>query len=122
MPPVVSYLADKSDSLVLSFLLTFDPRALCPHLSKSEKESAHIANRRVLHPHGVWVMISPFYFPSAPSAGASSAAMIGGETGALKPAADTACTVLEVARCFLEEGLPDGRDIFLGILGMSGGK
>ena len=72
------------------------------------KESANIVNSSVLRPHGVWVVISPFNFPSALSAGPSSAAMIAGNTVVLKPATDTPYTVLEVVRCFLDAGLPDG--------------
>jgi len=72
------------------------------------RESANIVNRSVLRPHGAWVVISPFNFPSALSAGPSSAAMIAGNTVVLKPATDTPYTVLEVVRCFLDAGLPDG--------------
>jgi 1-pyrroline-5-carboxylate dehydrogenase len=72
------------------------------------RESANIANSSVLRPHGVWVVVSPFNFPSALSAGPSSAAMVAGNTVVLKPATDTPYTVLEVVRCFLDAGLPDG--------------
>jgi 1-pyrroline-5-carboxylate dehydrogenase len=72
------------------------------------KESANISNSSVLRPHGVWVVISPFNFPAALSAGPSSAALIAGNTVVLKPATDTPYTVLEVVRCFLDAGLPDG--------------
>jgi len=72
------------------------------------KESANISNSSVLRPHEVWVVISPFNFPSALSAGPSSAAMIAGNTVVLKPATDTPYTVLEVVRCFLDAGLPTG--------------
>jgi len=72
------------------------------------KESSNVANQSVLRPHGVWAVISPFNFPSALSAGPSSAAMIAGNTVVLKPATDTPYTVLEVVRCFLDAGLPDG--------------
>jgi 1-pyrroline-5-carboxylate dehydrogenase len=72
------------------------------------RESANISNRSILRPHGVWVIISPFNFPSSLSAGPSSAAMIAGNTVVLKPATDTPYTALEVVRCFLDAGLPDG--------------
>jgi 1-pyrroline-5-carboxylate dehydrogenase len=72
------------------------------------RESAHISNRSVLRPHGVWVVISPFNFPSALAAGPGSAAMMAGNTVVLKPATDTPYTALEVVRCFLDAGLPDG--------------
>jgi 1-pyrroline-5-carboxylate dehydrogenase len=72
------------------------------------RESANISNASVLRPHGVWVVISPFNFPSSLSAGPSSAAMIAGNTVVLKPATDTPYTASEVVRCFLDAGLPDG--------------
>jgi 1-pyrroline-5-carboxylate dehydrogenase len=72
------------------------------------KESANISNNSVLRPYGVWVVISPFNFPAALSAGPGSAAMIAGNTVVLKPATDTPYTALEVVRCFVDAGLPEG--------------
>jgi 1-pyrroline-5-carboxylate dehydrogenase len=72
------------------------------------KESPKHSNTSVLRPYGVWVVISPFNFPFALAGGPSGAALVAGNTVVFKPATDTAYTGLEVARCFLDAGLPEG--------------
>jgi 1-pyrroline-5-carboxylate dehydrogenase len=72
------------------------------------RESANVTNRSVLRPHGVWVVISPFNFPSALSGGPCGAALVAGNTVVLKPASATPYTVYELARCFYDAGLPAG--------------
>ncbi|HXH28307.1 MAG TPA: aldehyde dehydrogenase family protein [Candidatus Polarisedimenticolia bacterium] len=75
-----------------------------PMQTLSEKE----ANRDVLRPYGVWVIISPFNFPMALSGGPSSGALLGGNTVILKPASDAPLTGYRLAECYREAGLPDG--------------
>jgi 1-pyrroline-5-carboxylate dehydrogenase len=68
------------------------------------RESANVTNRSILRPHGVWVVISPFNFPSALSGGPCGAALVAGNTVVLKPASATPYTVCEVARCVYDAG------------------
>ncbi len=62
----------------------------------------------VLRPYGVWVVISPFNFPMALSAGPSGGALVAGNTVVLKPASDTPWTGSWLQRCMAEAGLPAG--------------
>jgi 1-pyrroline-5-carboxylate dehydrogenase len=66
------------------------------------------SNTSVLRPYGVWVVISPFNFPSALTGGPAGAALVAGNTVVMKPASDTPWTVRLLAECLLEAGLPDG--------------
>ncbi len=61
-----------------------------------------------LKPYGVWVVISPFNFPTALSGGPLAAALITGNTVVLKPASDTPWSVRLLVDCFRDGGFPDG--------------
>lgn len=65
-------------------------------------------NFSVLRPHGVWLVISPFNFPSALTGGPVGAALVAGNTVVMKPATDTPWVVRLLAECFRDAGLPDG--------------
>ncbi len=65
-------------------------------------------NVSVLRPYGVWLVISPFNFPTALSGGPTGAALVTGNTVVLKPASDTPWTVRMLTECFRDAGLPDG--------------
>lgn len=65
-------------------------------------------NVSVLRPYGVWVVISPFNFPAALTAGPAGAALLAGNCVVMKPATDTPWTVRLLAECFLAGGLPNG--------------
>jgi 1-pyrroline-5-carboxylate dehydrogenase len=65
-------------------------------------------NLSVLRPYGVWLVISPFNFPTALTAGPAGAALVSGNTIVMKPATDTPWSVRLLAECFREAGLPDG--------------
>ncbi|MGB9673305.1 MAG: L-glutamate gamma-semialdehyde dehydrogenase [Anaerolineales bacterium] len=65
-------------------------------------------NISVLRPYGVWLVISPFNFPTALSGGPTAAALVAGNTVILKPATDTPWSVRLLAECFYEAGLPEG--------------
>ncbi|MDP9363141.1 MAG: aldehyde dehydrogenase family protein [Chloroflexota bacterium] len=65
-------------------------------------------NRSVLRPFGVWAVLAPFNFPHALSAGMSSGALVAGNTVVYKPASATPIAGYELARCFLDAGLPGG--------------
>jgi 1-pyrroline-5-carboxylate dehydrogenase len=65
-------------------------------------------NVSVLRPYGVWLVISPFNFPSALTMGPTGAALVTGNTVVMKPASDTPWTVRLMAECLRDAGLPDG--------------
>jgi 1-pyrroline-5-carboxylate dehydrogenase len=65
-------------------------------------------NRSVLRPYGVWLVISPFNFPSALTGGPAGAALAAGNTIVMKPATDTPWVVRLLAECFRDGELPDG--------------
>lgn len=71
-------------------------------------ESPRHRNTSLLRPYGVWVVISPFNFPFALAGGPCGAALVTGNTVVFKPASDTPFAGFEVARCFLDAGLPEG--------------
>ncbi len=65
-------------------------------------------NLSVLRPYGVWLVISPFNFPTALTGGPVGAALVSGNTVVMKPATDTPWIVRLLAECFRDAGLPDG--------------
>lgn len=66
------------------------------------------SNTSVMRPYGVWLIISPFNFPSALTGGPAGAALVAGNTVVIKPASDTPWVVRFLVDCFNEAGLPDG--------------
>jgi 1-pyrroline-5-carboxylate dehydrogenase len=65
-------------------------------------------NISVLRPYGVWLVISPFNFPTALTGGPVGAALVSGNTVVMKPATDTPWIVRLLAECFRDAGLPEG--------------
>ncbi|HEY3312314.1 MAG TPA: aldehyde dehydrogenase family protein [Anaerolineales bacterium] len=65
-------------------------------------------NISVLRPYGVWLVVSPFNFPTALTGGPAGAALAAGNTIVMKPATDTPFIVRLLADCFRDAGLPDG--------------
>ena len=65
-------------------------------------------NFSVLRPYGVWLVISPFNFPTALTGGPVGSALVTGNTVVIKPATDTPWVVRLLAECFRDAGLPDG--------------
>ncbi|MCC7130971.1 MAG: aldehyde dehydrogenase family protein, partial [Anaerolineae bacterium] len=65
-------------------------------------------NYSILKPYGVWLVISPFNFPTALTGGPLGAALVTGNTVVIKPATDTPWVVRLLAECFRDAGLPDG--------------
>jgi 1-pyrroline-5-carboxylate dehydrogenase len=65
-------------------------------------------NRSVLRPFGVWAVLAPFNFPHALSAGMSSGALVAGNTVVYKPASATPLAGYELARCYVDAGVPAG--------------
>jgi 1-pyrroline-5-carboxylate dehydrogenase len=65
-------------------------------------------NYSELRPYGVWLVISPFNFPTALTGGPVGAALVTGNTVVMKPATDTPWVVRLLAECFRDAGLPEG--------------
>ncbi|MFH1524967.1 MAG: aldehyde dehydrogenase family protein [Chloroflexota bacterium] len=65
-------------------------------------------NISVLRPYGVWLVISPFNFPTALTGGPTGSALVTGNTVVIKPASDTPWIVRLLAECFRDAGLPEG--------------
>jgi 1-pyrroline-5-carboxylate dehydrogenase len=65
-------------------------------------------NESVLRPFGVWAVLAPFNFPHALSAGMSSGALVAGNTVVFKPASATPLAGYELARCYVDAGVPAG--------------
>ena len=65
-------------------------------------------NFSVLRPYGVWLVISPFNFPTALTGGPLGSALVTGNTVVVKPATDTPWIVRLLVDCFRDAGLPDG--------------
>lgn len=65
-------------------------------------------NISVLRPYGVWLVISPFNFPSALTMGPAGSALVAGNTVVMKPATDTPWTVYKFAEALRDAGIPDG--------------
>ncbi len=68
----------------------------------------NVTNMSVLRPYGVWLVVSPFNFPLALTAGPTGAALVAGNTVVIKPATDTAWIVRLYAECLRDAGFPDG--------------
>lgn len=75
-----------------------------PLMSLSPNEDT----RSVLKPYGVFVVIAPFNFPLALSAGMSAGALLGGNTVILKPSQETPWCGHKLYECFRDAGLPEG--------------
>ena len=65
-------------------------------------------NTSILRPFGVWAVLAPFNFPHALSAGMSSGALVAGNTVVYKPASLTPLAGYELARCYIDAGVPAG--------------
>ncbi len=77
-------------------------------LGKDPLKGYKATNTSKLKPHGVWVVISPFNFPGALTAGPAGAALVAGNTVVFKPAEDTPWTSRLLAEAFRDAGFPDG--------------
>lgn len=65
-------------------------------------------NYDTLQPYGVWLVISPFNFPTALTGGPVAAALAGGNTVVMKPATATSWSVRLLAEAFRDAGFPPG--------------
>ena len=65
-------------------------------------------NRSVLKPYGVWLVISPFNFPTSLAAGPIGNALVAGNTVVFKPASGVSWGDTLMVECANEAGLPAG--------------
>ncbi|HYH11515.1 MAG TPA: aldehyde dehydrogenase family protein [Thermomicrobiales bacterium] len=65
-------------------------------------------NVSILRPFGVWAVLGPFNFPHALCAGMSSGALVAGNTIVFKPASATPLSGYEIARAYVDAGVPAG--------------
>src|SRR3990172_3072915 len=77
-------------------------------MGKDPLKGYEVTNISKLKPYGVWVVISPFNFPGALTAGPLGTALVAGNTVVYKPAEDTPWTSRLLAECYRDAGFPDG--------------
>ena len=77
-------------------------------MGKDPLKGYKATNISKLKPYGVWVVVSPFNFPAALTAGPTGAALAAGNTVVYKPAEDTPWTSRLLAEAFRDAGFPDG--------------
>jgi len=77
-------------------------------MGKDPLKGFDVTNISKLKPYGVWVVISPFNFPGALTAGPVGTALVAGNTVVYKPAEDTPWTSRLLAEAFRDAGFPDG--------------
>jgi 1-pyrroline-5-carboxylate dehydrogenase len=77
-------------------------------MGKDPLKGYSAANRSIMRPYGVWLVISPFNFPAALTGGPAGAALLAGNTIVIKPASDTPWTSRLLVECFRDAGLPEG--------------
>lgn len=61
-----------------------------------------------LRPYGVWAVIAPWNFPLALAAGMTSGALVAGNTVVFKPSSESPVLGYELARAYVDAGIPRG--------------
>lgn len=77
-------------------------------MGKDPLKGFSASNTSKLKPYGVWIVVSPFNFPAALTAGPIGAALVAGNTVVYKPAEDTSWTSRLLAETFRDVGFPAG--------------
>ena len=77
-------------------------------MGKDPLKGYNATNVSVLRPYGVWLIVSPFNFPFALTAGPTGAALVAGNTVVIKSATDTTWIVRLYAECLRDAGFPEG--------------
>ena len=83
-------------------------RGFVAHMKSDPLQGYESSNTSVLRPYGVWLVISPFNFPGALTAGPAGHALVAGNTIVIKPASDTPWTPRLLVDCLQTAGIPDG--------------
>ena len=99
---------EAADLILYGAQLMEDKQGFIVEMADDPIEGFVSKNRSVLKPYGVWLVISPFNFPTALAAGPVGNALVAGNTVVLKPASDTSWGATLMVECAKEAGLPNG--------------
>ena len=99
---------ESADLMYFSAKMMEENKGFIKEMGKDPLVGYDSTNISVLRPYGVWLVVSPFNFPFALTAGPTGAALVAGNTVVIKPATDTAWVVRLYAECLRDAGLPDG--------------
>jgi 1-pyrroline-5-carboxylate dehydrogenase len=99
---------ESADLMYYSAKMMEENRGFIKPMGKDPLVGYDATNMSVLRPYGVWLVISPFNFPFALTAGPTGAALVAGNTIVIKPATDTAWIVRLYAECLRDAGFPEG--------------
>ncbi len=99
---------ESADLMYYSALMMEQNKGFVKPMGKDPLVGYDATNVSVLRPYGVWLIVSPFNFPFALTAGPTGAALVAGNTVVIKPATDTAWIVRLYAECLRDAGFPDG--------------
>jgi 1-pyrroline-5-carboxylate dehydrogenase len=99
---------ESADLMYYSAKMMEENKGFVKPMGKDPLVGYDATNVSVLRPYGVWLVISPFNFPFALTAGPTGAALVAGNTVVIKPATDTAWIVRLYAECLRDAGFPDG--------------
>ncbi len=99
---------ESADLMYFSALMMEQNKGFIKPMGKDPLVGYDATNASVLRPYGVWLVVSPFNFPFALTAGPTGAALVAGNTVVIKPATDTSWVVRLYAEVFRDAGFPDG--------------
>lgn len=99
---------ESADLMYYSAKMMEENKGFVKEMGKDPLVGYDATNLSVLRPYGVWLVVSPFNFPFALTAGPTGAALVAGNTVVIKPATDTAWIVRLYAECLRDAGFPDG--------------
>jgi 1-pyrroline-5-carboxylate dehydrogenase len=99
---------ESADLMYYSAKMMEENKGFVKEMGKDPLVGYNSTNVSVLRPYGVWLVVSPFNFPFALTAGPTGAALVAGNTVVIKPATDTAWIVRLYAECLRDAGFPDG--------------
>ncbi len=99
---------ESADLMYYSALMMEQNKGFIKPMGKDPLVGYDATNVSVLRPYGVWLIVSPFNFPFALTAGPTGAALVAGNTIVIKSATDTTWIVRLFADCLRDAGFPDG--------------
>ncbi len=99
---------ESADLMYFSALMMEQNNGFIKPMGKDPLVGYDATNVSVLRPYGVWLVVSPFNFPFALTAGPTGAALVAGNTVVIKPATDTSWVVRLYAGVFRDAGFPEG--------------
>ena len=99
---------ESADLMYYSAKMMEENKGFVKPMGKDPLVGYDATNVSVLRPYGVWLVVSPFNFPFALTAGPTGAALVAGNTVVIKPATDTAWVVRLYAEVLRDAGFPDG--------------